>query len=95
MTIQQNGSSVEIDGNIKTIADFQTIKNTLDSMISGNSSVTLNIKNSMSITSSVIGYLTKLSLKDGKDLHLNIYNKNLYDLLIDLNLKDTFNVKKV
>ena len=64
MEISNVGGIVTIEGNIKSIGDFQKIKNCLDALISNNKSVTLKVINSISITSSVIGYLTKLVFKD-------------------------------
>ena len=64
MEIRQRSDDFFIEGNIKTIGDFQAIKHTLDAFIKHNTSVKLTIKDSISVTSSVIGYLTKLVLKD-------------------------------
>lgn len=94
MEISTSGSTVTIDGNIKSVADFQSIKSTIDSVIANNSQITLVITDSISITSSVIGYFNKLILKDGIKIDMKIGNDDLISLLDDLNLTSVFNVRK-
>lgn len=90
MEIRSSSGSVTITGNIKTIADFQNIKQSIDGVVAAHKLITINIVDSLSITSSVIGYLNKLVLKDNVDLRLNIGNEELFNLLDDLNLVSTF-----
>ncbi|MEN8303137.1 MAG: hypothetical protein ABFQ64_03615 [Campylobacterota bacterium] len=94
MEISKSANTVTITGNIKNVSDFQSIKSTLDSMKSSNSTITLDIKNSISITSSVIGYLNKLVLKDSINLNMKVGDEKLMDLLDDLNLTGTFKVRR-
>lgn len=94
MEISQSGSSIIIDGNIKSISDFQKIKNILDDMATNNSSINIKIPNSISIISSVIGYLTKLVYKDNITISITVGDNRLYDLLKELNLISLFNVQK-
>ena len=93
MKISVSGNVVTISGNIKSISDYQDIKNLLDTL--ENKNVVINIKDSISITSSVIGYLNKLVLKDKVRIQMNIGNEQLMKLLEDLNLVSVFNAKKV
>lgn len=79
---------------MKSISDFQVIKQGIDSVILNNKSLVLNIVDSLSITSSIIGYLNKLVLKDKIDLRMNIGDQQLLHLLDDLNLTSTFKAKK-
>lgn len=94
MEISVSGNAVTISGNIKSVSDYQTIKTSLDALIR-NSSIIINIKDSISITSSVIGYFNKLVLKDKINVQMNIGNEQLMELLQDLNLASVFNAKKV
>ncbi|MCF6309522.1 MAG: hypothetical protein L3J19_03450 [Sulfurimonas sp.] len=94
MEISVSSNIVTITGNIKSISDFQEIKQSVDSVIATNSSVVLNIFDSLSITSSIIGYLNKLVLKDNIDIHMNIGDEQLLHLLDDLNLVSTFKAKR-
>jgi len=94
MNISSSTNIVTITGNIKSVSDFQSIKSTIDSLKDSTSSITLDIQDSISITSSVIGYLNKLVLKDSVDLNMKIGNEQLMHLLEDLNLIATFQAKK-
>ena len=93
MEISTSLNIVTITGNIKSVSDFQSIKNTLDSLKGSNSTIVMDITDSISITSSVIGYLNKLVLKDGVDLNMKIGNKQLMHLIEDLNLVSVFKVR--
>ncbi len=95
MNIETSSGTVTINGNIKSIGDFQAIKNAMDGMVSNHKSITINIVDSISLTSSIIGYLNKLILKDGINIQLNVGNYLLMDLINDLNLSSTFKAKKV
>ena len=95
MEISIESSSITITGNIKSISDFQEIKQSVDSVIANSKSIVLNIVDSLSITSSIIGYLNKLVLKDNIDIHMNIGDEQLLHLLDDLNLVSTFKAKRV
>lgn len=90
MEITTSSNSVTITGNIKTVGDFQTIKQTVDALVTSYKSIAINVVDSLSITSSVIGYLNKLVLKDKIDVRLGIGNEELLYLLDDLNLISTF-----
>ena len=94
MDISSSGNTVTIIGNIKNVSDFQSIKSTIDSMKNSTSTITLDIQDSISITSSVIGYLNKLVLKDQVNLNMKIGDAQLMHLLEDLNLIDTFRAKR-
>jgi len=94
MDISSFANTVKITGNIKSVSDFQSIKSTIDSLKDSNSTITLDIRDSISITSSVIGYLNKLVLKDSIDLNMKIANEQLMHLLEDLNLTATFKAKR-
>ena len=94
MEISTSGNSVTISGNIKSVSDYQTIKTSLDALIR-NDRIIINITDSISITSSVIGYFNKLVLKDKINIEMNIGNEQLMELLEDLNLASIFNARKV
>lgn len=94
MEISVSDSKVTIDGNIKSVSDFQTIKSTIDKVVETNNQITLVITDSISITSSVIGYFNKLILKDGIKIEMLLGNDDLISLLEDLNLTSVFNVRK-
>lgn len=94
MKLTTNSSTITIEGNIKTQADFQSIKGAIESLMSTHKSIHLDLIDTMSISSSVIGFITKVIHKDGINISMSISNERLYDLLNDLNLVKLFNVKK-
>jgi len=96
MEISASGTSVIIEGNIKTIGDYNSIRSTIQSIVDGgNTNISLSILNSISLTSSIIGYLLKLVKKDGVRINTKIGDNRLHELLSELNLIEAFNVQKV
>ena len=95
MNISVSTNSIKIDRNIKSVSDFQKIKSNLDSLTIQHKSIIINITDSMSITSSVIGYFNKLILKDKIKIQIEVGNDQLFELLNELNLVSVFNAKKV
>ncbi len=95
MDISASANRVTIKGNIKSIQDYQKIKDVIDEIIKTNKYVVLNIEDSISVTSSVIGYFNKLVLKDNIDLQINVGDEQLMELFQDLNLVSLFKIKKV
>jgi len=94
MEISSTDNQITIAGNIKTVSDYQEIKTRIDSVISQHKTITVNIKDSISITSSVIGYFTKIVMKDKIGLTMMVGNSQLLDLLDDLSLKSVFKAKQ-
>jgi len=95
MDISASANRVTIKGNIKSIQDYQKIKDVIDEIIKTNKHIVLNIEDSISVTSSVIGYFNKLVLKDNIDLQINVGDEQLMELFQDLNLVSLFKIKKV
>ena len=95
MEITSSSNTINITGNIKSISNFSEIKNLVDSVVTQHKSITINIIDSLSITSSVIGYFNKLILKDNINIEMRIGNEQLIHLLTDLNLASTFKARKV
>ncbi len=94
MDISVSGNTVTLTGNIKSIQDYQKIKETIDKIVTTEKRIILNMTDSISIISSVIGYLNKLVLKDNIDLSINVGDAQLMELFEDLNLISLFHVKK-
>ena len=94
MELEVSSNTLVIKGNIKSINDFQNIKQRVDAMTIENKLININILDSLSITSSVIGYFNKLVLKDNIDIYMNVKNEQLLHLLDDLNLISTFKAKR-
>jgi hypothetical protein len=94
MELKVSSNTLVINGNIKSISDFQEIKRSIDNITAEHKHINVNVVDSLSITSSVIGYLNKLILKDNIDLHMTVGNEQLFHLLDDLNLASTFKAKR-
>lgn len=94
MEITSSSSTIDITGNIKSINDFAEIKRVVDSTVAQHKSILINIIDSLSITSSVIGYFNKLILKDNINIEMRIGNDQLMHLITDLNLASTFKARK-
>lgn len=94
MEITSSSNTINITGNIKSISNFSEIKNVVDSGVTQHKNITINIIDSLSITSSVIGYFNKLILKDNVNVEMRVGNDQLMHLLTDLNLASTFKARK-
>jgi len=86
---------VTIEGNIKTVIDYQELKKDIDTLIKSNKNIEIILKDSISITSSVIGYFNKLVLKDKIELKIAVASELLFELFKDLNLVELFRVQKI
>ena len=95
MELKTDGMKLIIKDNIKSVEHFQQIKEALDSISSTHTSVLLQIPDSLSMTSSVIGYLMKLIHKENIRISMEIGDDRLINLLADLGLDKEFNVRKV
>ena len=95
MEIQRQGSEIVITGNIKNTSDYQSIKDNVNALVqSGAKSIIVKTPESFSMTSSVIGFFIKVIFQDKVSIHVDVKDDRLYSLLEDLNLIETFKVKK-
>jgi len=97
MEISSSFNTITVKGNIKAVSHYEEIKREIEKIIS-NTPDTTNIKililESISITSSIIGYLCKL-VDEGIHLEMHVQNDRLHELLDDLNLIPLLNVKRL
>ncbi len=94
MQLKTDGSTLTITDNIKSVEHFQAIKSSLDEIKGSHSSISIRIIDSLSITSSVIGYLMKLVHKENIKISITAGDDRLINLLKDLGLSSEFNVRK-
>jgi len=88
------GNKIIIKGNVKSIKDYEDIKEALDKL-AHHKYIIIELVDSISLTSSVIGYLSKLINRDKIKIELRVCDKGLFDLLDDLGLIKEFNVKRI
>jgi len=94
MKLKIEGNRLVIEGNIKSLKDLEDIKSALDSMKKEHNSIKIDIVDSISITSSVIGYINKLIHADNVNISIEVGTQQLYEILDELNLIDEFKVKR-
>lgn len=91
-----DNSTVEIMGNIKSLDHYNEIKQTIQHLVAnGTRHLTLNVRDSLSMVSSVIGFLIKVINVDGVALNINVWDERLYALLDQLSLIELFHVKQI
>ena len=95
MRVESNSRILKLYGNVKTDNDFHIIKGHVDGVVEEFNEVVVHLMDSISITSAVIGYFTKLVVKDNVRVELYVRDEDLYVLLNDLNLVELLDVKKV
>ena len=97
MQIEHKSSNeLTLIGNIKSIEDSSEIKNAINTLQkNGAKSILFRIKDSFSMTSTVIGYLMKLVNLDKISVSLVVGDPRLYQLLEELSLVQSFNVRLI
>ena len=95
MEIKSSANNLLITGNIKSIEHYHLIAKELDSLLQNAKNIQIHILDSISITSSVIGYLCKIVTNTDNSLSLFIKDDGLHELLNELNLITLLNVQKI
>ena len=95
MQIERTGASeLTITGNIKSTADFLSIRDLVtETLWGGGREVTVRIHESLSMPSSVIGFFVKLVNRDKVRLILIIQDPRLLELIDELSLTSTFGAR--
>lgn len=95
MQIEINGNEVTLAGNMINIDDHKLVKEKIMWLINGGvKDIVIFTPSPFSITSSIVGFFTKIIFQDKVKLTLYIKDPILYGLMEDLNLVETFNIKK-
>jgi len=87
-------TKIIVKGIVKSIADSQLIKETVERISQGIKNILIVFADSFALTSSVIVYLIQKIHSEKIDLSLCIHNTQMYDLLNKLELVSLFNAKK-
>jgi len=93
--IESKGNKLVVKGNIKSVEHYNDIKNNIDQIIRNQEHIIVELVDSISLTSSVIGYFTKIVNIDKINLKLYVNDEKLFELLDDLGLLQMLNVQKV
>jgi anti-anti-sigma regulatory factor len=97
MKITINDNNIIIKGQIRTLNDYLEIRDVIQKIIKTQSykSILINILDSPTITSSIIGFLIKVINLDNVQVSLSVRHNDLYNMLVNLNLVSIFNVTKI
>lgn len=89
--------TITIKGHITSLNDYIDIKQAIQKNIQNHNlqSLILNIPDSNTITSSMIGFFIKLVNSDRINLSMKVGQTNLFTMLEELNLVVLFNVQKL
>jgi len=88
-------NKIKVEGNVKSISDYNELKNSIDQIVKSQKNIIVEFVDSMSLASSAIGYFTKLVNVDNVVLKLYVNDKQLFELLDDLGLIQVLNVQKM
>jgi len=89
-------NEIQIDGSVNTIQSYQEIKSAVEEIVAmGGSEIIIVLKNTPTLTSSIIGYLIKTVAINKAKVTLKVSSRELYELLYQLNLTETFSVMKI
>jgi hypothetical protein len=84
---------VELDGNIRSLKNTQSVMHIILDIIETNKNIEVNIKNSYTVSSVFIGFLIQQIQANHIHLKLNVYDEKLYSLFDILELVDKLDVK--
>jgi len=95
MQATRTGSNeITITGNIKTTEDYLQIRQLVMELVSqGQSALVLNIRESLSMPSSVIGFFVKLVHRDKVKVAMHVQDNRLLELLQELSLVELFGAR--
>lgn len=95
MKITSDGNRITISGMINSQEDYEEMKEKFMEVVnSGVKDIIVFTPEPFSFTSSVVGFFTKIIFRDKVYLTMYIKDRLLYGLMEDLNLIETFNIKK-
>lgn len=94
--VSTHNNVVRVSGQVQNIADYALIRERISELISNNvRDIKIIFEDSNAVTSSVIGFLLKISQKDKIKIHVVAKNEDLYLLFEILGLVEIFRVTKI
>jgi hypothetical protein len=95
MTISSEQNSITISGNIKSVAHYHTIVEEISNIKEEFKELQIYLLDSISITSSIIGYFCKLVQQENISMNVYVKDEALYALMHELNLVTILNIQKI
>ncbi len=93
MEVKTKNNQIIISGQVKTMEHYKQIKSQLHNLLQTKPiDITVEITNSVSLPSSVIGLFLKTVHQDNVKISLVVHNENLITLLNELNLTNQFEI---
>lgn len=86
---------LNVYGSILNLRDSDDLRNGIREILDDKDGISIDILESDTITSSIIGFLLKVCKKEKKDLKLSVKSVHLYDMLKSMELLEVFNVNKI
>lgn len=94
--VETGNSEITIRGNVKTIDDYLEIKEFIKGFLERDiQSLVINIPDSISITSALLGLLLRLVYEEKIKITIKVGQESLYTLLEVMNLINVFNVRRL
>jgi len=94
LTVKNN--EVIVSGNVISISDYWLIKeNVINLVEKGHKEIIITFNDAELLSSSVIGFFLKLTLKDKINLKIKVKNPQLYSFMEILGLIKTLQVEKI
>jgi len=87
------GNKIHIKGNVKSVSHYEEIKRAIDSLISTNRNIIIELEDSIALTSSVIGELSTVINEHDVTIEVYVGDDVLYETLNDIGVE--FKVKKL
>jgi len=87
---------INIIGPVKGVQDYSEIKEAINTKLSnGETDIRMTLRETPTLTSSVISYLIKITHSDNANVSLFIENHKLVELLEQLNLASTLRIVQI
>lgn len=92
---ESNKTIINIEGIIKTSQNAQSFIDVVESGVKESNQIEINIKDSFSVTSTIIGFLMQKANDKNKSISINVGNDRLHELFDMLGVASILNVRKV
>ncbi|MBO8143669.1 MAG: hypothetical protein H0Z16_03665 [Thermodesulfobacterium sp.] len=96
ISLNVKNNEVIVSGDVVSISDYWLIKEKVINLVEkGNKEIIITFNDAEFLSSSIIGFFLKLTLKDKINLKVKVKNPQLYSFMEILGLIKTFQVEKI